>query len=112
MCATRKNKGTLYGVKLLKKYLNEMKRKYKNFYILKIDISKYFYNIDHDILKKIIKKKIKDKDAFILNKIMGYKLKKLSNTFKAGFPNNSLDNVLNNLNINNINYIIVEDKII
>ena len=63
MCATRVGKGTLYGVKLLKKYLNLMKRKYDNFYILKIDISKYFYNIDHDILKEILSKKIKDKAA-------------------------------------------------
>ena len=63
MCATRIGKGTLYGIKLLKKYLNNMKRKYNNFYILKIDISKYFYNIDHEILKEILNKKIKDKNA-------------------------------------------------
>ena len=63
MVATRKNKGTLYGVKLLKKYLNKIKRKYDNFYFLKLDISKYFYSIDHNILKEILKKKIKDKDA-------------------------------------------------
>ncbi|MBR3229865.1 MAG: hypothetical protein IKF91_03455 [Bacilli bacterium] len=63
MVATRKNKGTLYGVKLLKKYLNKMKRKYDNFYFLKLDISKYFYSIDHNVLKEILKKKIKDKDA-------------------------------------------------
>lgn len=30
---------------------------------MKFDISKYFYNIDHDIVKDIIKKKIKDKDV-------------------------------------------------
>ena len=63
MCATRKGKGTLYGIKLLKKYLNEIKRKYDNFYVLKIDISKYFYKIDHNILKNILVKKIKDKDC-------------------------------------------------
>ena len=63
MCATRKGKGTHYGIKLLKKYLNEMKGKYDNFYVLKIDISKYFYNIDHDILKKIISSKIKEKES-------------------------------------------------
>lgn len=63
MCATRIGKGTHYGIKLLKKYLNEMKNKYDNFYVLKIDISKYFYSIDHEILKKIISSKIKDKDA-------------------------------------------------
>lgn len=61
--ATRKNKGTHYGLKLFKKYLNYYKNRYKKFYILKFDISKYFYNIDHDIVKDIIKKKIKDKDV-------------------------------------------------
>lgn len=69
--ATRKNKGTHYGLKLFKKYLNIMKNKYDNFYILKFDISKYFYNIDHDIVKEIIRKKIKDKNAInILDKII------------------------------------------
>ena len=48
--ATRKNKGTSYARKLLNKYIEENK-KYDNFYILKLDISKYFYTIDHNILK-------------------------------------------------------------
>ncbi len=63
MCATRINKGSGYASKLMKKYLNEIKLKYNNFYILKLDIKKYFYNIDHNILKKILKSNIKDKDA-------------------------------------------------
>lgn len=63
MCATRIGKGTHYGIKLLKKYLNEMKNKYDNFYVLKLDISKYFYSIDHKVLKRIISYKIKDRDA-------------------------------------------------
>lgn len=62
--ATRKNKGTHYGIKILKKYLNELKN--KEFYILKFDISKYFYNIDHEIIKELLKKRIKDKDALNL----------------------------------------------
>lgn len=67
--ATRLNKGTSYGIKLLKKYLNQLK--YKNYYILKFDIKKYFYNIDHNKLKEIIRKKIKDKDALeIVDKII------------------------------------------
>lgn len=71
MRATRIGKGTHYGIKLLKKYLNEMKSKYDNFYVLKLDISKYFYSIDHEILKKIIFSKIKDKNALnIINKII------------------------------------------
>lgn len=59
--ATRKNKGTHYGIKLLKKYINEIKN--EKFYILKFDISKYFFNLDHEILKKLVRKKIKDKDV-------------------------------------------------
>ena len=48
--ATRKNMGYDYTIKLLIKYLKEEK-KYRKFYILRIDISKYFYSIDHDVLK-------------------------------------------------------------
>ena len=71
MCATRIGKGTSYGIKLLRKYINDIKRKHHNFYILKIDISKYFYRIDHDILKGILKEKIKDKEALnVLYKII------------------------------------------
>lgn len=71
MCATRIGKGTHYGIKLLKKYLNEMKSKYDNFYILKLDISKYFYSIDHEVLKKIVSSKIKDQDSLnIINNII------------------------------------------
>ena len=45
--ATRVGLGCDYGIKLIKKYINKMK-KYNNFYILKLDIKKYFYNINHD----------------------------------------------------------------
>ena len=51
--ATRKNMGTDYGIKLIKKYI-ELNKKYNEFYILKIDISKFFYNIDHNILKSML----------------------------------------------------------
>ena len=57
--ATRINKGTHYGIKMVKRYLNSLKS--KPVYALKFDISKYFYNIDHDILKKMYYSKFKDK---------------------------------------------------
>jgi hypothetical protein len=49
-----------------------MKRVYGNeFYYLKFDISKYFYNIDHEVVKKLIRRKIKDKDALnIIDRII------------------------------------------
>lgn len=61
--ATRLNKGTHLGLKLTKSYLNRIKDKYDNIYILKGDIKKYFYNIDHKVLENKLKRKIKDKDA-------------------------------------------------
>ena len=45
--ATRRNKGSGYGYKLFEKYINSING---DVYVLRIDISKYFYNIDHDIL--------------------------------------------------------------
>ena len=52
--ATRKDMGCSYGVKLVKRYI-ELNKKYGRFYILKLDIRKYFYNIDHQILKSMLK---------------------------------------------------------
>lgn len=69
--ATRENKGTKYGIDLLKNYLNELKKEGKDIYYLKFDISKYFYNIDHDILKRLIRRRIKDRNVLsILDKII------------------------------------------
>lgn len=50
-----------------------------------------------------------DKDAFICNKLFGFKLTKLSDTFKCGFPINSKEKITNSLGDNNINYIVVEN---
>ena len=67
--ATRKGKGTHYGIKLLKKYLNQIKM--EPFYILKFDIAKYFFNLDHKIIKNQISNRIKDKQILnLLNKII------------------------------------------
>ena len=67
--ATRLNKGTHFGIKFLKKYLNGLKG--ETIYALKYDISKYFYNIDHEVLMKLLYKKFKDKRVLnILKKII------------------------------------------
>lgn len=64
--ATRKGKGSSYGIQLIKKYFNSLLINKKEIYCLKIDISKYFYNIDHNILLEMLKKRIKDKDVIWL----------------------------------------------
>lgn len=61
--ASRKNMGTSKGLELANSYHQKCKIKYKNYYILKCDISKFFASIDHNILKQKILKRIKDKDS-------------------------------------------------
>ena len=41
--------GTRRALELCNKYHNKCKIKYKDYYILKADISKFFASIDHDI---------------------------------------------------------------
>lgn len=61
--ASRKGLGTSEGIRLAMNFHRICKVKYKTYYILKCDISKFFASIDHDILKKKIERRIKDKDA-------------------------------------------------
>lgn len=61
--ASRTGFGTKKGLELANKFHRICKQKYINYYILKCDISGFFQNIDHDILKKKLIKKIKDNDA-------------------------------------------------
>ncbi len=61
--ASRKDMGTSKGLELSQKFHRKCKVKYKEYYILKCDISKFFASIDHDILKQKVLRRIKDKDA-------------------------------------------------
>lgn len=61
--ASRKNMGTSKGINLSLKFHNKCKIKYDHYYILKCDISKFFYSINHDNLKQKLTKRIKDSDA-------------------------------------------------
>ena len=61
--ASRKDLGTKKGLDLFYTFQRNCKIKYNSYYILKCDISKFFASINHDILKKKLLKRIKDKDA-------------------------------------------------
>ena len=67
--ATRKNMGRDYGIKLLKRYLEHFKIK-QSCYVLKLDMSKYFYSIDHDVLKSMIKSDLTDIEYNLICKII------------------------------------------
>lgn len=61
--ASRKGMGTKAGIKLFHRFRNYFQLKYGTYYILKVDIHNFFGSINHDILKKKLLRKIKDKDA-------------------------------------------------
>lgn len=63
--ASRKNKGTHKGLERLEEFLRRFYRKSNiNGYVLKCDIAKYFNSIDHDVLKRLLKKKV-DEDELM-----------------------------------------------
>ena len=66
--ATRKKMGVGLARKLFKKYLSKIKE--TSFYILKIDISKYFYSIDHEVLKSLLKEKLNEREFKIIRNII------------------------------------------
>lgn len=53
-----------------------------------------------------------DKDAFIINKLFNYKLKRINNSFKLGFPIKTIDKIILKLNELNINYLVVDEEVI
>lgn len=94
-CATRIGKGTHYALKLFKGDYNYYLNKFGKFHILKIDISKYFYNLDHEIIKTLIRKKIKDKDVLnILDKIIDSTDEKYINEEINKLKNNEIKKIL------------------
>ena len=69
--ASIKERGTHKAVKRLHYWLRQVGKKPEKYYFLKLDISKYFYRIDHDVLMGILKRKIRDDDMiFLLDKIV------------------------------------------
>ena len=81
-------------------------------------LEKYYkYKIDYREFVVLIKfgnfYECFEKDAFIINDLFDYKVKRISNSFKVGFPISSLDNVVDRLNKEKINYIVIDgEKII
>ena len=67
-----KNRGTHKACLAVQKGMKHCKRTWKEYYILKMDVAKFFQNIDKDILLKILKRKIKDKDLMWLTKEIVY----------------------------------------
>ena len=74
--ACLKNKGMHKACLDVQKTMKHCKKIWNNYYILKMDVAKYFDNIDNKILLKIIDKKIKDKELMWLIKQILYSQKR------------------------------------
>ena len=74
--ACLKNKGMHKACLDVQKTMKHCKKIWNNYYILKMDVAKYFDNIDKKILLKIIDKKIKDKELMWLIKQILYSQKR------------------------------------
>lgn len=83
--ACRKNKGTSFGIKRLKIFLNKefLKQKNNDIYFLKCDIKKYFNSIDHEILINLLKKiNFSEDEMWFIKKL----IKEQPNQMKIGLP--------------------------
>ena len=55
-CAGQKGKGALFGLDRLSEQMSLFYKRYGfNGYILKCDITKFFYSIDHDVMKSVVR---------------------------------------------------------
>lgn len=64
-------RGTHKAVYCMQRYMRMAQRNYgNNYYVLKMDIKKFFYNIDHEILFKIMKNHISDKKLLNFTKLL------------------------------------------
>ena len=61
-----KGKGMHKAAQDVQNAMKICKKKYGEYYILKMDVAKYFQSIDKDILMNIVERKIKDKNVFRL----------------------------------------------
>jgi len=68
--ACRKDKGTQRAADRVQYWERKLVRSHKKPYYLKLDMSKYFYRIDHDVLINILERKINDDDLLWLLSII------------------------------------------
>lgn len=74
-------KGTLFGMDRLKKHMLDFYQKYGvDGWILKCDVRKYFYSIDHEILKQIVDSYFPDEYTMWLNHLF------IDSTESPGLP--------------------------
>lgn len=93
-----KNKGMHNACIDVQTTMKHCKAIWKDYYILKMDVSKYFQNIDKEILIKILERKIKDEKVMWLTRKIIY-----SNESELGLPiGNYTSQIFANIYLNEI----------
>ena len=100
--ATRHNKGSSFAFDLTLKYINKLSYFNREIYVLKIDIKKYFYNIDHKICMNMLEKKIKDKKVLKI-------IKDVLDTTNLPYVNKEIEN-LKQKEINRIKHLNISER--
>ena len=76
------NRGIHKASRVLQQYMRKMRNKYSKYYVVKCDISKFFYSVDLDILFEIMKRFIADEELLDFTKKMIYE----NTPFSVGIP--------------------------
>jgi retron-type reverse transcriptase len=65
-------RGTHRAVDQVHRYMRAMRRQHGEFYIVKMDIAKFFYNIDRDVLYRMLARRIADPQVLALTRTILY----------------------------------------
>ena len=103
--AGQTGKGTLFGLNRLKENLLNFYAKYGNGgYILKCDITKFFYSIDHELLKQCVRRYFTDQDICWICDLL------IDSTDGDGLPlGNQCSQVFALMFLDGLDHFIVED---
>ena len=98
------DRGVHRAVKKLNKYLYEYSKINNDLYILKCDVSKFFYSISKQKLFEIIERKVKDEDFLYLTKLFIY-----HNNEPVGIPiGNYTSQYFANIYLNELDHFVKE----
>lgn len=98
--ACRENKGTHVGIERLESFIRASDN---DSYVLKCDVSKYFPSVNHSILKRVLRKKIKDVRLLSL-------LDTIIDSAQEGIPIGNLTSQLfANIYLNELDYYVKHD---
>ena len=109
--ACRVGKGTHAGVDCTSEYLKETRRKYGEMYCLKGDVRKYFLSVSHNILRRILRKKIQCRETlWLMDKIIASTAQP-GDMNPRGIPVGNLTSQLfANIYLNELDYFMKQEK--